>query len=149
MDLDNSIIGLTGKEYIFEVENRHVNQFITAIGDENALYQNEEYAKESAYKGLIVPPTFPITMSDSNGELPLDLDYRRMLHGEQEFIYYRPIRPGDRLYCKVKVSDLYEREGRSGTMQFLVLDTEMKNQAGEMVCISRMNIIYRPLSNKS
>lgn len=146
MELDEKVIGLTSKPYSFEVEKRHVQQFFTAIGDDNELYQDEDYAKESAYGGLIVPPTFPVAMNDGQADLPLELDHRRMLHGEQEFIYYQPIRPGDRLQCQMKVSDLYDREGKSGVMQFLVLDTEMKNEADELVCISRMNIIYRPLS---
>lgn len=146
MELDEKVIGLTSKPYTFEVENRHVQQFFTAIGDDNALYRDEGYAKQSAYGGLIVPLTFPVAMNDGQTELPLELDHRRMLHGEQEFIYYQPIRPGDRLHCQMKVSDLYDREGKSGVMQFLVLDTEMKNEEDELVCISRMNIIYRPLS---
>lgn len=146
MDLDQSVVGLKSEPYYFEIENRHVQQFCTAIGDDNKLYTDEAYGKQSAYAGLIVPPTFPVTMNNGNVELPLKLDHRRMLHGEQEFIYYQPIRPGDRLQCQMKVSDLYDREGKSGKMQFLVLDTEMKNEADELVCISRMNIIYRPKS---
>jgi len=148
MELDKSMIGLTGEKYVFEVENRHVRQFVDAIGDHNPLYEDQSYAAHSPYGGTIVPPTFPVAMTDAGGDLPLELDHRRMLHGEQEFLYYQPIRTGDHLYCQMKVSDLYEREGNSGKMQFLVLDTEMKNNVGEMVCISRTNIIYRALSNK-
>jgi len=70
-----------------------------------------------------------------------------MLHGEQEFIYYRPIRPGNRLHCQMRVVDLYKREGKSGSMQFLVLNTEMKDELGEMVAISQMTIVYRSLAN--
>ncbi|MDV6377084.1 MaoC family dehydratase N-terminal domain-containing protein [Sporosarcina sp. GW1-11] len=146
MDLDKSIIGLTSKEYVFEVENRHVGQFAAAIGDNNPLYTDESYAKQSAYEGLIVPPTFPIAMNNGDVELPIDLDHRRMLHGEQEFIYHKPVRVGDRLHCQLKVSDLYDKEGKSGNMQFLKLDTEMKDETGELVCISRMNIVYRSLA---
>lgn len=32
-------------------------------------------------------------------------------------------------------------------MQFLVMDTEMKDENGELVVISRTNIIYRALAN--
>ncbi|PIC99493.1 MaoC family dehydratase N-terminal domain-containing protein [Sporosarcina sp. P29] len=147
MDLDQSVIGLTSNEYVFEVERRHVGQFAAAIGDDHPLYTDEEYANQSAYAGLIVPPTFPIAMNDGKTEMPLDLDQRRMLHGEQEFLYYKPIRIGDRLRCQIKVSDLYDKEGKSGKMQFLKLDTEMKDETGELVCISRMNIVYRSLAN--
>lgn len=143
MDLDKSVIGLTSNEYVFEVEKRHVQTFATAIGDDNPLYKDKAYAEQSAYGGLIVPPTFPVSMNTGDGKLPLELDHRRMLHGEQEFIYHKPVRPGDRLICQMKVSDLYDKEGKSGKMQFLKLDTEMKDEAGELVCISRMNIVYR------
>lgn len=146
LDLDESMIGLEGKISVVEVEKGHIKRFAEAIGDANKLYVDEEYAKSTPYGGLIAPPTFPVALDAGGGELPLDLDYRRMLHGEQEFIYYRPISPGDRLYTQIKVSDLYEKKGKSGSMQFLVLDTEMKDPEGNMVAISRMNIIYRAKS---
>ncbi|MEK3937174.1 MaoC family dehydratase N-terminal domain-containing protein [Sporosarcina sp. FSL W7-1349] len=147
MDLDKSLIGLRGQPYIVDVERRHIRQFAEAIGDSNPLYKDEEYAANSPYGGIIAPPTFLIALSEGN-DLPLDLDYRRMLHGEQEFIYHRPIRLGDRLECQMVVSDLYERKGKSGPMQFLVLDTEIKDETGELVAVSRSNIIYRPLPAK-
>lgn len=145
MELDKSMIGLAAKPYTFTVENFHVRQFAAAIGDRNPLYTDEKYAAQSPYNGTIVPPTFPVAMNSGNSELPIELDQRRMLHGEQEFLYYKPIRIGDRIHCQMKVSDIYERQGSSGAMQFLVLDTEMKNADGEVVCINRMNIIYRAL----
>ncbi|WP_301109313.1 MaoC family dehydratase N-terminal domain-containing protein [Sporosarcina sp.] len=147
MNLDKSVIGLMSNEYVFEIEGRHVGQFAAAVGDDNPLYSDEQYAAQSAYAGLIVPPTFPIAMNDGKVELPIQLDQRRMLHGEQEFLYYQPIRIGDRLHCRIKVSDLYDKEGKSGNMQFLKLDTEMKDETGELVCISRMNIVYRAANN--
>jgi len=146
MDLDKSIIGLSGKSFVFEVEKRHVRQFAEAIGDLNPLYVDEEYAAETSYRGLITPPTFPIAVAAEGGDLPIELDTRRMLHGEQEFIYYQSIHPGDRLHCQMKIADLYERVGKSGSMQFLVLDTEMKDEEGEMVAISQMTIVYRNLA---
>lgn len=145
MELDKSMIGLSGPVYTFDVEKRHSKQFAEAIGDMNGLYTDETYAERSPYGKLVVPPTFPVAIASDSGGIPIDLDARRMLHGEQEFIYHRSISPGDRLYCQMKVADLYDREGKSGPMQFLVLDTEMKDEAGEMVAVSRMNIIYRTL----
>lgn len=149
MELDY-LKGLTGTQFVFDVEKRHIRQFAEAIGDSNPLYVDEEYASKTIYGGIIAPPTFPIAIGQDSGEsLDLKLDQRRMLHGEQEFIYNRPIRPGDTLYCQMKVSDVYEREGKKGTMQFVVLDTEMKDESGKLVVISRTNIIYRPLKTST
>ncbi len=148
MDLDQSLIGLTGPQYVFEVEKRHIRQFAEAIGDSNPLYVDEEYAKSTIYGGIIAPPSFPVAIGADSGQgVELPLDYSRMLHGEQEFIYHRPIRAGDRLSCQMKVTDVYEKEGKNGPMQFLVMDTEMKDQEGELVVISRTNIIYRAVAN--
>lgn len=144
MNLDESMIGLEGEIGVVEVEKGHIKRFAEAIGDPNKLYVDVEYAQDTPYGGLIAPPTFPVALDAGDGGLPLDLDYRRMLHGEQEFIYYRSISPGDILYTQIKVSHLYEKEGKSGSMQFLILDTELKDEEGNMVAISRMNIIYRP-----
>lgn len=148
MDLDQSLIGLTGPKYVFEVEKRHIRQFAEAIGDSNPLYVDEEYAKSTIYGGIIAPPSFPVVIGADSGQgVELPLDYSRMLHGEQEFIYHRPIRAGDRLSCQMKVTDVYEKEGKNGPMQFLVMDTEMKDQEGELVVISRTNIIYRAVAS--
>ncbi|MGM9927754.1 MAG: MaoC family dehydratase N-terminal domain-containing protein [Bacillus sp. (in: firmicutes)] len=148
MELDKSLIGLSGEPFVFEVEKRHIRQFAEAIGDDNPLYVDEEYAATTAYGGIIAPPTFPVVIGQENGVgIDLKLDQRRMLHGEQEFIYTRPIRLGDQLHCQMKVADVYERVGKNGVMQFLVLDTEMKDHSGQMVVISRTNIIYRSLTS--
>ncbi len=141
------LIGKTGKPYTVEIEKRHIRQFAEAIGDTNPLYRDEEFAKTTVHGGIIAPPTFPIAMSEeSEEELDLGLDYRRMLHGEQRFIYTRAIRPGDVLTCQLKVTDVYERDGKNGTMEFIVMDTEMTDEAGQHVVTSRTNIIYRPIS---
>ncbi|MEK4426492.1 MaoC family dehydratase N-terminal domain-containing protein [Solibacillus sp. FSL K6-1523] len=140
------LVGKTSNPFIFQVDQRHIRQFAQAIGDTNPLYIDEKYAKTTVHGGIIAPPTFPVAISPDNGEqFDLGLDYRRMLHGEQQFIYTRAIRPGDVLHCQLKVTDVYEREGKNGMMEFLVLDTEIVDTVGNHVVTSRMNIIYRSL----
>ena len=144
------LVGKTSNPFIFQVDQRHIRQFAQAIGDTNPLYTDEQYAKTTVHGGIIAPPTFPVAISpdDNEEQFDLGLDYRRMLHGEQQFIYTRAIRPGDVLHCQLKVTDVYEREGKNGPMEFLVLDTEIADAAGNHVVTSRTNIIYRPLVAK-
>lgn len=143
------LVGLSGEPFTFQVDSRHIRQFAQAIGDTNPLYTDEEYAKTTIHGGIIAPPTFPIVVGqESGGDLDLGLDYRRMLHGEQQFIYSRAIRPGDILTCQLKVTNVYEREGKNGKMEFLVMDTEMVDNENNHVVTSRTNIIYRPLPAK-
>jgi acyl dehydratase len=66
------------------------------------------------------------------------MDLKRVLHGEQEFEYLKPIYAGDVLTAVTKVADIYEKTGsRGGKMTFVVMDTEFTNQKGEKVAISR------------
>ena len=141
------LIGKTGNPFTFKVEQRHIRQFAQAIGDSNPLYTDEEYAKKTPYKGIIAPLTFPIAVKpdDENDNFDLGLDYRRMLHGEQQFKYSRPIRAGETLYCHMKVTDVYEKDGKNGAMEFILLDTEINDVNGEHIVTSRTNILYRPL----
>lgn len=148
MDLDKSMIGIASEPYTAVVEQEHVAQFAQAIGDGNPLYQNEAYAKTTAYKGTAVPPTFLVALG-SNAKFPLQLDFKRMLHGEQEFIYHHPVRVGDTLDCTMTVTDVYDRVGKSGTMQFLVLDTTMTRADGTLAAVSRNTIIYRPTKKEA
>src|SRR5699024_10334859 len=145
MDIDESVIGLTSEPFIFEVEKGHIRKFADSIGDSDPLYRDEEYADKTTYGGIIAPPTSPIAIASEGGEMRMKLDTSRMLHGEQSLMYERVIRAGDKLRCQVKVSDVCEKEGKSGKMQFLILDTEMKDEEGKLVVTTRMNIIYRPL----
>jgi hypothetical protein len=54
-------------------------------------------------------PTFAVVLSLRAGQVvygdpELGLDYSRVVHGEQEFVYHRPIRAGDRLLASGKVA---------------------------------------------
>ena len=46
-----------------------------------------------------------------------------LLHGEQEFIYHRPIVVGDVLVGEGKVVDAYQKESKGKTMTFFVSET--------------------------
>ena len=67
-----------------------------------------------------------------------NFDLRRILHGEQEFEFYKPILVGDVLTGTARVVDVFEREGgRGGKMTFMITEIEYKNQKGEKVAIAR------------
>lgn len=143
------LIGKKSETFQFQVTLEHIQQFARAIGDESPLYFDEEVAGNSIHNGIIAPPTYPIAIGSNSGvEFDLGLDQRRMLHGEQAFIYERAIRPNDLLTCHLVVSDVYEKEGKNGKMEFIVLDTEIHDEDDKLVVISRTNIVYRSLPQK-
>ncbi|WP_172831280.1 FAS1-like dehydratase domain-containing protein [Mycobacterium asiaticum] len=67
---------------------------------------------------------------------------RRGLNGGQRTWYGAPIRPGDVISSEVTLVSAYEKEGRLGTMLFLVDRAVWSNQRGELVRTSERTTIY-------
>jgi len=146
MAIDASLIGKKTKPYTVEVEKGHIRRFAEAIGDESPLYIDEEFAKQTVYKGIIAPPTFPTTFTMGR-PTPLTeacgFELRRVLHGEQSYIHHLPVRPGETYTVQTEVTDVYEKEGRMGKMTFIVLETEARNILNEPVVTGIATIVYR------
>ncbi|MGB7302969.1 MAG: MaoC family dehydratase N-terminal domain-containing protein [Burkholderiaceae bacterium] len=62
-----------------------------------------------------------------------DLPLNRVMAGGTEIRQHRPIRAGDQLIGTRKIIDLYEKEGRSGPLIFLVRELTVETMAGEAV----------------
>jgi acyl dehydratase len=97
----------------------------------------------------IAPPTFPVVASAAFVERLvtslLDLDRSRTVHGEQAFVYARPIRAGDRLRCRASlVSDERKQGRRGGAMRVVVTEVAYTDaRTGEPVCRETMTSIEK------
>src|SRR5712692_1467989 len=144
MALDKSLIGKTGKPFTMPIEWSKVREFARAIRDPNPVYFDPDAAKREC-GGIPIPPTFLMTSAfwqSPESSPALNMDLRRILHGEQEFELLKPIFVGDQLTGVTRLADMYEKEGgRGGKMTFNVMETEYKNQKGEKVAIARSVII--------
>src|SRR5271169_2369699 len=121
---DKSAVGKTGKPFKMHVDWSKVREFARAIKDPNPLYFDPELARKEL-GGVPVPVTFLQTSSfwSSADSSPggAGFDMRRILHGEQEFEFFKPILVGDLLTGVSTISDIYEKEGgRGGKMTFMV-----------------------------
>ena len=149
---DKSLIGKTGKPFTMPVEWSKVREFARAIKDPNPVYFEPEVAKKEC-GGIPIPPTFLVNASFWQGAesmLDLKIDTRRILHGEQEFEFFKPILVGDILTGVARVADVYEKAGgRGGKMTFVAVETEYKNQKGEKVALARSVVIETGQAVKS
>lgn len=141
---DKNDIGKVGKPITMHIEAGKIREFAKAIKDANPLYADENAAK-AEIGGVMPPPTFLMTLDhwdDGSSRPRINIDLPRLLHGEQEFEYLKPIRAGDVLSAVTKVTNVFEKSGgRGGTMTFTTLDTEFTNQKGEKVAIARSTLI--------
>ena len=69
----------------------------------------------------------------------LGLDFSRVLHGNQEYEYRRPLREGETLEVRCRLGSIREL----GRNAFLVLVTELVDPAGDVVCTARSTLIER------
>ena len=101
------------------IERGKIKEFARAIGDDNPAYLDDRVGQASEWGDIIAPPTFMTTFREAAGDggdflRELGTDISRLLHGEQEFEMHRPIRPGETFLCRSRVTDIYEKTGRSG-----------------------------------
>lgn len=122
------------------VDGEHVAAFAAALGDHNPAYRGP---------GATAPPTYPIAFMTQamaggmNTFLELGLDFMTLVHGEQEFEYVRPVRVGETLTLTGRIADVYDKPGSSGTLDFVVLETEATDAAGTPVFYSRNTLISK------
>jgi hypothetical protein len=138
-EIDRSIIGEWGEEGTLRVEFGKIGEFARAVKDPNPAYLDR--------KDRIAPPTFLMTIAHWIGDLGrtrrgIKLDYSRLLHGEQDFEYRRPLRAGEVLTFRSRTKDVFEKEGkRGGTMTFVIGETEFRDAQGAVVAYMRNTAI--------
>jgi hypothetical protein len=151
----------TGRSTVV-VERGPVTHFADAVGSTSPIYHDVTAARAAGFNSIPAPPTWPFAMEFSGkfAEMqpedaeqgnplmsalgPLMAQGGLMLHGEQEFIYHRPIEVGDVLVGEGKISDAYQKESKGKTMTFVVSEMNWKDEkTGEPVATVRNNLIVR------
>jgi hypothetical protein len=123
-----------GEPWRFVVDAERTREFATAVRD---THQGPD---------LPAPPTFPTWALNTLGPVltrELGLDLGRVLHGEEEYQYTRPLRSGDRLVCTSRiVADTVRRRTSGGALRVIVSETEMRDaSSGELVVRTRSTIL--------
>ena len=146
-------IGKVDPPHLREVEKGAIRRYADAVGDDNPLYYDEEYAKKTKYGGIIAPPGFfgwaKKTISSSEGLVGLigamiEAGYAGILDGGMAYDFFLPIRVGDTLVGSPKVADIALKEGKT-KMMILRFETSYWNQNGDLVAKSYQTLIGRQL----
>ena len=125
-------IGTTAPPITATVEAGHLKRFAEAIGD-----QNPRWLKEA-------PPTFLVALAAASMHLPEAEEYGKgWLNGGNRFEYVEPVKVGDRITATQRVADVYEKSGSSGSLLFIIFETEYVNQHGRTVARLRGTGIRR------
>jgi hypothetical protein len=139
------MIGTVGDPFFVLVERGLIKRLTQAVGDDNPLYRDREYAIRSGFGDTIAPPYLLLTAflgdpREGTHEICNPL-LKRFLDGGGKWEFYKDIRPGDMLMVIPKFANAYEKEGKSGKMLFLVTEVTFKNQLGEVIGKRQTTII--------
>jgi acyl dehydratase len=126
------------------VGREKIREFADAIGADDAVHRDPAAAAALGHPDVIAPPTFPVMLSSAAGQVFLTdpaagIDFSRVVHGEQRFVYTRPVRAGDRLVCVCSVEEIMTRAGSD----FITTRTDITTDAGEQVVSVWSRLVVR------
>jgi len=146
----------------FPIEASHILMFARAVGDDNQIYYDADYAAGTEPGSVIAPPTFAQSSAQfdpdyflrpkpgqdwfGSGKEPTGVQKKEEsgggggggggggLHAEQHFVYHRHLKPGDVLSAETKPGKTWEKQSkRAGKLMFSESVTEYRDQNGELV----------------
>ena len=132
MAVKTEAIGKQWPEASFEVDAARIEQYASAVGEQNPVYHDPEAAKAAGFRGQVAPPMFCVVYSaPALGPAIMDPDVGinlpAMVHGGQEFEWGEPVCAGDRITTVATCKEIYEQDGRG----FYVFESVSTNQDGE------------------
>jgi acyl dehydratase len=145
LEFDRSILGQVFDETSFPpVTKEEITEYAASLGETNPLYADEAAAEKGPYGGLIASPTF-VTKLRAQKFTPEHLPKfgKVGFDGGRDLELHAPVRPGDQLTMLSTIHDIYEKTGRTGSMYFIVIRNEVKNQKGEIVAVIDHRIMQR------
>jgi hydroxyacyl-ACP dehydratase HTD2-like protein with hotdog domain len=129
-----ALIGISKVRRV-QVTERDIRRFAQAIGEAEPVKKGQ--------RGLIAPPLFYQTLSyeevpaeclppdGSPVELDVPIPARRTVGGSSEYEVYQRAEAGDQIDVSTRLKDVSVKQGRSGVLYCVVVETEFCNLAGQ------------------
>ncbi len=124
LEFDDSGLDTWTEDDRFEVTRERIAEYAAATNDPIAAHR----AGDIAPPVFAIVPVFEAMMMPTVDVLPVEL-VPRVVHGEQDFYFHRPIRPGDKLVSRGKMIGY---EGLDNGTRAAIL-VECRTEDGELV----------------
>lgn len=145
-----------------------LRRFTQAVMDPSPLSYDEDAAAASRFGAIVAPPLWPTHafVRPAGSPDPLDalfadpdfdgvggvlstglpkvpLAQTGLVNGGTEAEFYRLAQVGDVITQRSRYVDIFEREGRSGTMVVVKAATTYMNQRDEVLCVVTKTMLWR------
>jgi acyl dehydratase len=138
-----------------ELGRAAIRYFAVAIGDLNPLYLDDAFARSHGHPSVIAPPTL---VCETNQFVPgprgpggyltqifeLDVPGTRQIRGGNEYEFFRPVLPTDRITITWRLEEMAERTSSSGGEMLVVTSVATyTDQNGLDVARNTETVIYQ------
>ncbi|WP_442942986.1 MaoC/PaaZ C-terminal domain-containing protein [Nocardia sp. NBC_01503] len=134
VEFDPAGLNTWSDEEPFEVTGERLAEYAAATNDPIEAHLKGEVASPI----FAIVPVFEAMMMPVLEVVPMDI-FGRVVHGEQDFHFHRPIRPGDKLVSRAKAIG-YEGKDNGSTITILI---ECRAQDGELVNEQYLTAFFR------
>jgi acyl dehydratase len=136
MPLNTALVGKTYESRSFDVTAEAIERYARATNDLNQRYL--------AGDDSVASPIFPIVpafqfLMEAAMDSELQADLMRLVHGEEEHILHKPIRPGDKLTVHPVIESIEQKD----TGETFTVKIEVTNQNDEKVAEVRATSFIR------
>lgn len=144
MLLDPGVVGTELPELTVDVERGALLFFAKATGQEDPVYRDLDAARNAGHRDLPVPPTFFFSLDLQRPDpfawtAELGVDMRRVLHGEQCFVYHAMAYAGDTLTLASVIAEVFSK--KAGALEFLVRKTKVTRSDGTEVADMALTLV--------
>ena len=137
-----------GKKYPetapYLVGREKVREFANAVFSTNPINHDLFAAKAAGYPDLVAPPTFAVLIQERSlhtviSDPEADIDFSRVVHGDQRFIHKRPIVAWDELTSVLEVESVKSL----GAHSMITFKTEIMDRNKNLVCTAISTLVVR------
>jgi acyl dehydratase len=137
-----------GKKYLetesYLVGREKIREFARAVFSTNPVNLDVFAAQAAGYTDLVAPPTFAVVIQERSltsviSDPEADIDFSRVVHGDQRFISNRPIVAGDELTSVLEVASVKSL----GAHSMITFNTEIFDIEKKLVCTAISTLVVR------
>lgn len=139
-----------------ELSRASIRYFALAVGDDNPLYTDDEYARAHGYPGVISPPTLICETNQYTGlrrdedgypghSWHLDIPGTRLVRGGNSYVFHRPVLPTDVVTATWRITSMAERRSSQGLPILIVTSVAEFTSASEPLASNTETLIYLAL----
>ena len=126
------------------VGREKVREFAHAVKSTSPINLDVFAAQAAGYTDVVAPPTFAVVIQERNlatvlSDKDADIDFSRVVHGDQRFIHARPIVAGDELTSKLTVASVKQL----GAHSMVTFETKILDADKQLVCTAISTLVVR------